>query len=221
MGRSKWFFLSFMRDMAFWREGARKINLDLDRLTQQNRFHFIDGLTALHLPPPTSPTPKPNTHTTPSRPHPANPLPNPHRAITTLTTANQTPNLNPKPILLIDNLDLLLATSPSPTISTALSSLLLTTTRQSVHSTILTLSIDSPLLPSSPSPPTPLSSHTSHFLLTQAHAASQILSTRLLDTGAARDVSGVLRITAGGSGDADADALEERELLYFVGGDGG
>lgn len=48
---------------------------------------------------------------------------------------------------------------------------------------------------------------------------------RLLDSGTARDVSGVLRITIG---DQAAEAgpyiqtrLEEKELLYFVGGDGG
>ena len=40
---------------------------------------------------------------------------------------------------------------------------------------------------------------------------------RLLDTGTARDVSGVLRVTRGPEG----DELEEREFLYFVSGDGG
>ena len=49
------------------------------------------------------------------------------------------------------------------------------------------------------------------------------MSLRLLDTGTARDVSGVVRIT---SGDQAADdkqnfqMIEEKELLYFVGGDG-
>ena len=40
---------------------------------------------------------------------------------------------------------------------------------------------------------------------------------RLLDTGTAKDISGVLRVTRGPQG----DDLEEKELLYFVGGDGG
>ncbi|KAB8290404.1 hypothetical protein EYC80_010837 [Monilinia laxa] len=67
-GEVKVIFLSFMRDMAFWREGARKINLDLDRLTQQNRFHFIDGLSTLHLhPPPPNPAPTPPSKTPPSQ----------------------------------------------------------------------------------------------------------------------------------------------------------
>jgi len=48
---------------------------------------------------------------------------------------------------------------------------------------------------------------------------------RLLDTGTARDVSGVIRITIGDQAAEDEQdirrRIEERELLYFVGGDGG
>jgi elongator complex protein 6 len=56
------------------------------------------------------------------------------------------------------------------------------------------------------------------------------LSLRVLDTGTAKDVSGVVRITPGGAGsdgdggDGDGEqrhlSIEEREYLYFVGGDG-
>lgn len=42
---------------------------------------------------------------------------------------------------------------------------------------------------------------------------------RLLDTGTAKDVSGVVRITRGGGG--LERAIEEHEYLYHVGGDGG
>jgi elongator complex protein 6 len=46
-----------------------------------------------------------------------------------------------------------------------------------------------------------------------------ILSLRLLDTGTANDVSGVIRITHGG---AETDrSIEGNEYLYYVGGDGG
>ena len=51
------------------------------------------------------------------------------------------------------------------------------------------------------------------------------MSLRLLDTGTARDVSGVVRVTIGESvaqDDQDIQRrIEEKELLYFVGGDGG
>lgn len=48
------------------------------------------------------------------------------------------------------------------------------------------------------------------------------MSLRLLDTGTARDVSGVIRIGAGRELEkAEAGLnLESKELLYFVGGDG-
>lgn len=48
---------------------------------------------------------------------------------------------------------------------------------------------------------------------------------RGLDTGVARDVSGVLRICRGAGAGDEADEgegeVEERECLYFVGADGG
>jgi elongator complex protein 6 len=47
------------------------------------------------------------------------------------------------------------------------------------------------------------------------------MSLRLLDTGTARDVSGVIRIGVGDAETAKWDLqMEAKELLYFVGGDG-
>lgn len=48
------------------------------------------------------------------------------------------------------------------------------------------------------------------------------MSTRLLSTGAASDVSGVLRVSRGGAVDdlEQASEVEEKEVLYLVGGDG-
>ncbi len=42
---------------------------------------------------------------------------------------------------------------------------------------------------------------------------------RLLDTGAARDVSGVCRISVNQDDDDDGPKLDDKELLYFVGAD--
>jgi elongator complex protein 6 len=51
------------------------------------------------------------------------------------------------------------------------------------------------------------------------------MSLRLLDSGTARDVSGVIRITVGDQApDVETHVpgnVEQTELLYFVGGDGG
>lgn len=72
------------------------------------------------------------------------------------------------------------------------------------------MSADDPLLHTQT---TALEKEHAAFVLGQAHAAERVVSLRMLDTGTARDVSGVVRIT--GEGEA------EGEWLYFVGGDGG
>lgn len=60
----------------------------------------------------------------------------------------------------------------------------------------------------------------SAFVVTLAHQASTVTSLRTLDTGLARDVSGVLRVTTtspAGSGDRGGpDHWHEQEVLYFV-----
>lgn len=88
--------------------------------------------------------------------------------------------------------------------------------QQKVHATILTVSADEPLVSSQT---TTLEKEHAAFALSLAHEAEAVLSLRLLDTGTAKDVSGVVRITRGGGG--LERAIEEREYLYHVGGDGG
>jgi elongator complex protein 6 len=56
------------------------------------------------------------------------------------------------------------------------------------------------------------------FVLSLAHEAEMVISLRMLDTGTAKDVSGVLRATRGGG--STGYVTDERELLYFVGSDG-
>lgn len=56
------------------------------------------------------------------------------------------------------------------------------------------------------------------FSLSLAHEARWVMALRLLDTGTARDVSGVVRITGGGKG---AGGEGDAEYLYHVSGDGG
>jgi elongator complex protein 6 len=55
------------------------------------------------------------------------------------------------------------------------------------------------------------------FALSLVHEADAVLSLRLLDTGVAKDVSGVIRITHGGG----RLLARDQEYLYHVGGDGG
>lgn len=59
------------------------------------------------------------------------------------------------------------------------------------------------------------------LVLGQAHAADQVISLRRLDTGAAADVSGVLRVSTRGDGDGSGGGGGQgEELLYHVAGDG-
>lgn len=76
-------------------------------------------------------------------------------------------------------------------------------------------------LPLSQSLATPLEiSHTA-FVMSLAHQARTIMSARGLDTGVAKDVSGVIRISKGAGELADEGDIEEKECLYYVGSDGG
>lgn len=68
---------------------------------------------------------------------------------------------------------------------------------------------------------TPMETEHAAFAIGLAHRARSVLQLRTLETGAARDVSGVLRINRGGGWDVVEDSLDERELLYHVQRDGG
>ena len=80
----------------------------------------------------------------------------------------------------------------------------------------MTLSADEPLISAQT---TTLEKEHAAFALSLAHEAEAVLSLRVLDTGAAKDVSGVVRITRGG-GDLGR-SIDEHEYLYHIGGDGG
>ena len=90
--------------------------------------------------------------------------------------------------------------------------------KKHVCSTIIASAAD---LSISQSRTTPLEvSHTA-FVMSLAHQARSIMSVRELDTGAAKDVSGVLRINKEARESATDGHVEEREYLYYVGSDGG
>lgn len=82
----------------------------------------------------------------------------------------------------------------------------------------MTLAADEPFTAAND---TPLEKKHAALLLNVAHQADLVMSLRLLDTGAAVDVSGVCRITMGDVGTIGSTEhkLETKELLYFVGGD--
>lgn len=90
--------------------------------------------------------------------------------------------------------------------------------KQHVYSTIIAITADLPL---SPSPATPLEISHKAFVMSLAHQAGSIMSITGLDTGVAKDVSGILRVSKGAGELGGEGDVEERECLYFVGSDGG
>ncbi|KAF6841037.1 hypothetical protein CMUS01_03701 [Colletotrichum musicola] len=198
--------VSFMRDFAFWKEGAGRLGLDLEGLGRGGKFVFVDGLTGLFS----------------GRAPPASrgrrflrgaALPAIQREIEAAIAGVQAEGA--KTVLVVDQPDLLLAATGDDVTGLAMRNMLLDL-QEKVHASIVTVAADEPLVVSQA---TTLEKEHAGLVLSLAHAAETVISLRLLDTGNASDVSGVLRVTAGGDGGGER-AVEETELLYFVGGDG-
>lgn len=88
--------------------------------------------------------------------------------------------------------------------------------REDIWAMVVTVSADEPLMTAQS---TALEKDHATLVMSLAHEADTVMSLRLLDTGAASDVSGVLRITRGGGTEALDRRVDEHELLYFVGSD--
>ncbi|KAF2132225.1 hypothetical protein P153DRAFT_364652 [Dothidotthia symphoricarpi CBS 119687] len=134
-----------------------------------------------------------------------------------------------KTLLVLDNPDLLLALNSTMTPSAMTSLVLALHTLPSVSHMLLHIQSDNPLLSLSV-PPQPLELAHHNFLIRCAHMSRRILGVRVLDTGVARDVSGVIRVTEQKVGwlglgleDEQKDEGESskgKEFLYQVKGDG-
>ncbi|KAF5621764.1 hypothetical protein F52700_10636 [Fusarium sp. NRRL 52700] len=197
--------LSFMRDRAFWREGSTKLGLDLDALSRAGRFTFIDGFSGLYGEAKTSVPPGTRKERTLRSTELTDIKREIEGAITDLRASRK--------ILVIDQLDALLAVSDDSTTSLTLQDAVLSL-RSLVHSTLLTMSADVPLVATQA---TTLEREHASLVLSSAHEADMVLALRMLDTGTARDVSGVVRITGPG-----AEGLGgATEYLYHVVADGG
>lgn len=130
-------------------------------------------------------------------------------------------------ILIIDSPDVLLAVGAATSMRL---SQMVATHRRLVYATFLAVCGDWPLIgaaTASHAQFTPLERENAAFVLQQAHLSKSIMSVRQMETGAAKDVSGVLRTTRGsdvsGWGEPDvgaSDDLMEMESLYLVQKDG-
>jgi elongator complex protein 6 len=151
-------------------------------------------------------------------------------AVSSLSTSTATsPTTQRKTLLILDNPDLLLALNPTITPSSFTSLILDSLALPTVSHVLTHIQSDNPLLSLS-TPPQPLEWAHHNLLVKCAHMSRRILGVRVLDTGVARDVSGVVRITeqksdwlnlglddAAKNGD---DGGKGKEFLYEVKGDG-
>ncbi|KAH6973608.1 hypothetical protein BKA56DRAFT_659470 [Ilyonectria sp. MPI-CAGE-AT-0026] len=197
--------VSFLRDGAFWRDGAAKMGLDLDALSRAGRVIFVDGLTGLVTgdasPAPASAVRKERVLRSSKVVDIKKEL---EAAVADLRTTRK--------VLVVDQLDTLLAITDETTTSLTLQNLLLSL-RSIVHSALATMSADTPLVAAQA---TTLEREHASLVLSTAHAADSVLALRMLDTGTARDVSGVVRLTG-----PAVDGGEPAEFLYHVAADGG
>ncbi|KAL1968030.1 hypothetical protein VTN77DRAFT_2159 [Rasamsonia byssochlamydoides] len=291
-GRRKVVLLSFLRNWEFWKSEAKRLGLDLARLSDQGRFAFIDGLSELFYSSSASSAPSPPS---PSLAHSGSAVPpsrtttlpvrSPPGAVparvpgtppaTTGSSSNRVSTVSESTkrlrftgrgtaaldslekdvlavveelktkgptavnsdgsndengiVLVIDQPDLLLAaTGSSQGIGATEMGEWIMGLEQRVHSTILTVSADFPLVHNAAVSPTslegiatPLETEHAAFVIGLAHRARMVMQLRNLDTGAAKDVSGVLRVSKGGGALDEELDWEEKEVLYFVQRDAG
>ncbi|KAK5679354.1 hypothetical protein LTS10_008169 [Elasticomyces elasticus] len=198
--------VSWMRDLAFWKNELRRTTgVDVAKLMKEGRFAFVDCFITL------SDLKEEGIMAEMEK----------------VVTATITPIVQQKRdvVLVLDNPDALLALN----LCTAqqLNTLVLGL-RSSVYSSTVSVSADTPLLAAAKSDmdriPTPLETECAAFVVQQAHMSRLVMSVHELDTGAAKDISGVLRVTRGGAAydedDEDNDEVKEMEALYLVQKDG-
>jgi elongator complex protein 6 len=152
------------------------------------------------------------------------------RAVSSLSAATATSSTpQRKTLLILDNPDLLLALNPTITPSSFTSLILHVHALPTVSHILSHVQSDNPLISLS-MPPQPLQWAHHNLLVKLAHMSGRILGLRVLDTGVARDVNGVIRITeqkndwlSFGLNDGvkgSDDSGRGTEFLYQVKGDG-
>ncbi|KAF1834187.1 hypothetical protein BDW02DRAFT_348233 [Decorospora gaudefroyi] len=233
--------VSWMREYDFWKQEARKgVGLDLERLRREGRLAFVHGLgTGLDAsvqqshatddrPARSAQTPHHYTLHTLELAHVQDTISAAVAALAATSSAASTPPR--KTLLILDNPDLLLALNPTITPASFTSLVLGLHTLPTMAHVLMHMQADNPLLSlSTPAQPLELAHH--NLIVKYAHMSTRILGVRVLDTGVARDVSGVIRITEhkaqGIRLRLDREAHVEggesgngKEFLYQVKGDG-
>lgn len=118
--------------------------------------------------------------------------------------------------IIIDSIDFALAQEPE--MDPFKLQQFLASIRSPIVSLILSCNADTPLLYTDVEAATTLEKHQRGFLASMAHQSCWVFQIRGLDTGIAKDVTGVLRVSHGGSDELTSretsNQLSDREWLY-------
>ncbi|KAJ9609094.1 hypothetical protein H2200_006865 [Cladophialophora chaetospira] len=253
-GERKILFVSLTRPLSLWTEMGKKMGLDFHSLLKSGKIIYIDGLGYGSLAPR-----KDDASLLPMLPlrgltldYLEHALDSALASVSTNATASMftSSEFQPKsrfaafapsyeipedfqPHIIIDGLDFLLASQPS--LTTVSVQALLSEFRTRSRDLVLTCNADGPLLQTATSANhdtgTPLERNHAHFLTSMAHQSRWVSQLRGLDTGSAKDVSGVVRVSRGGAADDDeitsttgsglpSHDLADGEWLYHLKADG-
>ncbi|KAL9587228.1 MAG: hypothetical protein Q9212_000387 [Teloschistes hypoglaucus] len=188
-------FISWLHGSDIWRDGARKLGFNFP---DDGKITFIDALHLGHG----------------LRKDGINEVED-----VLLKKIKEVETSKNRVLLILDGIDFLLAATEA-----RLDEILgmIWELRERVHASIVSMSANYPLLQSRH---TSLEINHTALLMSLAHQARTIWAVKELDTGSARDVSGVLRISRGPAAEdddqAEGDRQDEKESLFFVAADGG
>ncbi|KAF8538914.1 hypothetical protein BDD12DRAFT_126095 [Trichophaea hybrida] len=200
--------LSFIHDATFHSDCVRKWGVDLGLYGRKGKYVFIDGLSGLFY---QQPGAKKGNYLMFSGPNLqglfADVKARIKKAVPELVDGSKT-------CLIVENPDILLSAGGLLSIEVVNE---LMDWNELVSSTTVMVNADSALVSRSR---TRLEMEESSFVTTLAHQASSVTSLRMLDTGLAKDVSGVLRVTTASnttsSNRQNGQDWNEKEVLYFV-----
>ncbi|KAI1181573.1 hypothetical protein F5B17DRAFT_436631 [Nemania serpens] len=209
-------FVSFLRDYDFWKDGSKRLGLDLDVASKKGSFVFVDGLTGLFVSSSDQELRQAGAQISRKRVITAATTDHLRRSLEEAVTHAQVSCPGTRTVLVIDQPDVLLAVAGDAMSGQGLRDTILGL-RERTHACIITVSADEPLIVAQA---TTLEKEHASLALSLAHDARLVVSLRMLETGTAKDVSGVLRVTPGGDEDTASTFVEDQELLYFIRGDG-
>lgn len=186
--------LSFMHDFTYWNRGLSRLGIDAEKARACGAFNFIDGMSLDSL----------------------------EAGLLQVQAIVHKANAPQEVLVLLDSPDVLVAATEGQAIPLLAK---LTATRRSVRALVCTVHVDINLgmKPTRDTlGETPLETQQRTFVLGLATVARMTIGVRGLDSGAAKDVSGVLTVARGVEDwDERREEVQEGEWLYFIRTDGG